>query len=49
MMDIEKEYLNELARLDVSQDDAGKVRKILAEVSDVGDTLANQYHQKAVP
>ena len=41
MMDIEKEYLNELARLEVSQDDAGKVRKILAEVSDVGDTLAN--------
>ena len=25
MKDIEKEYLNELVRLDISQDDAGKV------------------------
>ena len=41
MKDIEKEYLNELVRLDISQDDAGKVRKILTEVGDVADTLAN--------
>ena len=41
MKDIEKEYLNELVRLDISQEDADKVRKILTEVGDVSDTLAN--------
>ena len=41
MKDIEKEYLNELVRLDISQEDADKVRKILTEVGDVADTLAN--------
>ena len=41
MKDIEKEYLNELVRLDVSQDDCEKTKKILAEVGDVADTLAN--------
>ena len=41
MKDIEKEYLNELVRLDISQEDADKVRKILTEVGDVSDTLTN--------
>ena len=41
MKDIEKEYLNELVRLDISQEDADKVRKILTEVGDVADILAN--------
>ena len=41
MKDYTKEYLNELLRLDISQDDCEKTKKILTEVGDVADTLSN--------
>ncbi len=41
MKDYAKEYLNELLRLDISQEDCEKTKKILTEVGDVADTLSN--------
>ncbi|MGB4091148.1 MAG: F0F1 ATP synthase subunit alpha [Ruminococcus flavefaciens] len=41
MKDYTKEYLNELLRLDISQEDCEKTKKILTEVGDVADTLSN--------
>lgn len=41
MKDLEKEFLNELVRLDISQEDIDETKNVFASCKDVADTLSN--------